>query len=126
MRRSLAAAAAIALVLTLAVAPAASAASPGTTTQVSSEWTWENTGATFTDLPDGSILFAGTEAGVFTGTFRGTSYDVFEITWFPPTTDPEHWGAALATGPSLELSGALPSARLPLSSRDGSVASTAR
>jgi hypothetical protein len=87
----------IALLLVLALAPAAAAAPTGTTTKVSSEWTWVNTGATFTDLPDGSIRFAGTESGTFTGTFKGTSYDVFEILWLPPTDDPEHWGASVGS-----------------------------
>jgi hypothetical protein len=85
------------LVLVLATAPAAMAAPPGSSTQVSGGWTWVNTGVTVDPMPDGSLLISGTEIGTWTGSFRGTSDDVFQMTQTPPVDDPDHWGPGWGT-----------------------------
>ncbi len=76
--------------------PTAIRASPGTTTEVSGAWSWVSVSYAQTPLDDGSILAAGTRAGTWTGTLRGSSYDVFEMTWTPPFGDTVH-GAAWGT-----------------------------
>jgi hypothetical protein len=77
--------------------PSAAAATPGSATQVSGGWSWVNTGVTFEPQPDGSMLVSGTEAGTWTGSFRGTSRDVFQMTQTPPVDDPDHWGPGWGT-----------------------------
>jgi hypothetical protein len=86
----------IVLVLAMAVAPAALAAPPCTTTHVSGNWSWVNNSATITTLDNGDMLVDGDEYGTWTGTFAGSSYDVFEMTFAPPLEGPE-WGAAWGT-----------------------------
>jgi hypothetical protein len=86
-----------ALILVLTIAPAAQAATPGSATQVTGGWTWVNTGATFEPLPDGSLLISGTEEGTWSGSFRGSSTDVFQMTQTPPVDDPVHWGPGWGT-----------------------------
>ena len=95
MRRVVAFAAA--LVLVIGLVPAVAARQPGTTSPVSGTWTWVNTGAVWTDLPDGSQQVVGDEAGTWTGSFQGTSRDAFVMTFQPPLwTSPEdtEWGSA--------------------------------
>lgn len=87
----------IALVVALAAVPATAAAPAGTTTSVSGGWTWVNTGATWDPMPDGSLLISGTEIGTWTGSFNGTSTDVFQMTQTPPLDDPDHWGPGWGT-----------------------------
>jgi hypothetical protein len=90
----------VAVVLAIALAPSAAAAPPGSTTAVSGHWTWINNSATVTDLDTGEQLVSGDEFGTWTGTFKGTSYDVFEMTFAPPIwlTDADtEWGPAWGT-----------------------------
>jgi hypothetical protein len=85
-----------ALVLVMSLVPAVAAKQAGTTTPVSGTWTWVNTGAVWTDLPDGSQQVVGEEAGSWTGSFQGTSHDEFVMTFQPPlwTSDALPWGPA--------------------------------
>jgi hypothetical protein len=90
----------VTVALAVALAPAAGAAPPGSTTAVSGHWTWINNSYTVTDLDTGEQLFAGDEYGTWTGTFKGTSYDVFEMTFAPPlavTGEETEWGPAWGT-----------------------------
>ena len=85
----------IVMALAVTVVPAAWAGSHRATTKVSGDWSWENTGAKVTDLPDGNKLITGDEVGTWTGTFKGTSYDVFAMTGMPPFADDDYgaqWG----------------------------------
>jgi hypothetical protein len=52
------------------------------------------------DLDTGEQMFSGDEYGTWTGTFKGTSYDVFEMTFAPPiwvTEADTEWGPAWGT-----------------------------
>jgi hypothetical protein len=86
----------VALVLASVLVPAAGAARPGSATAVSGHWTWINNSYTVTDLDTGEQLFAGDEYGTWIGTFKGMSYDVFEMTFAPPFEESE-WGPAWGT-----------------------------
>ena len=74
----------VALLLAMILGSTALAVPPGTTSAVSGGWTWENNSATVSDGPGGTMVFAGDEFGAWTGSFRGTSYDVFTMTFYPP------------------------------------------
>ena len=90
----------VAVVLAVVLAPAAGAAPRGCTTAVNGHWTWENNSATVMDLETGEQVFSGDEYGTWTGTFTGTSYDVFEMTFAPPLWQEDadtEWGAAWGT-----------------------------
>jgi hypothetical protein len=80
----------------MARAPTASTAPPDATTEVSGAWSWVSLSYTQTPLDDGSILAAGARAGTWTGTFEGSSSDVFAMAWTPPFGDTLH-GAAWGT-----------------------------
>jgi hypothetical protein len=112
--RTLVLLACIAVVLAMALAPAASAARPGGATPVSGGWSWVNTGWNERTLPGGSHLATGDETGAWTGTFVGSSIDVFAMQLMPPF-DYEHnlygpgWGTLKAsfTGTVAGRSGAM-------------------
>ncbi len=90
----------VAAVLALVLVAAAGAAPPGSRTPVSGHWTWINNGATVADLDTGEQVVSGDEYGTWTGTFKGTSYDVFEMTFAPPiwvTEADKEWGRAWGT-----------------------------
>jgi hypothetical protein len=76
--------------------PIATRASPGTTTEAAGAWSWVSVSYAQTPLDGGCILAAGARAGTWTGTFEGSSYDVFEMRWTPPFGDTVH-GAASGT-----------------------------
>ena len=90
----------IVVLLAMALVPTAQAAPRGCSTAVSGDWSWMTINYTVTPLPDGNQLFAGDENGTWTGTFKGTSYDVFAMTLTPPfgETDPNVYGAAWGSG----------------------------
>jgi hypothetical protein len=90
----------VSVALSVMLAPAAGAAPPGSVSAVSGHWTWINNSATVVDLETGEQVFSGDEFGTWTGTFKGTSYDVFEMTFAPPIwlTDADtEWGPAWGT-----------------------------
>jgi hypothetical protein len=102
MRRILAVGVALVLVVTLA--SAASARRPGTTTDVSGTWTWIYTNRVFTPMPTGDMVVDGIDTGTWTGTFEGTSDEVFRATRTPPFgafvvggTWGDVWGALTVT-----------------------------
>ena len=90
----------VSVALVAVLAPAAGAAPPGSTKAVSGHWTWINNSYEVTDLDTGEQLFSGDEYGTWIGTFKGTSYDVFEMTFAPPisrTGEETVWGPAWGT-----------------------------
>ena len=99
MRRTVAVA--VALILALTLASSATATRPGTTTEVSGTWTWVYTNRIFTPMPTGDMVVDGTDTGTWTGTFEGTSNEVFRATRTPPL------GAFVAGGTWGDVWGAL-------------------
>jgi len=82
----------VALLLAMVLGSTALAVPPGTTSAVSGGWSWVNNSATVSDGPGGTMVFAGDEFGTWTGSFRGTSYDVFTMTFYPPLETAENPG----------------------------------
>jgi hypothetical protein len=102
MRRMLAVGVALTLVMTLA--SATSATRPSASTDVSGTWTWVYTNRIFTPMPTGDMVVDGTDAGTWTGTFEGSSDEVFRGTRTPPfgafvvgETWGDVWGALTVT-----------------------------
>lgn len=102
MRRAVAVSVALILVMTLA--SAASATRPGTAKNVSGTWAWVYTNRIFTLMPTGDMIVDGTDTGTWTGTFEGSSDEVFRATRTPPFgafvvggTWGDVWGALTVT-----------------------------
>jgi hypothetical protein len=74
----------IVVLLAIAIVPAAWAGPHRATTKVSGDWSWVNTSWEETVTAGGNKLMTGDEVGTWTGTFKGTSYDVFAMTAMPP------------------------------------------
>jgi len=104
MRRLMAAVLALALVATLTSATAVSGT--GAPTPVSGIWTWVNTHMS-TEALGGTLVYSGDEKGTWTGTFKGGSYDIFQMTAVPSTG--LEWGVltAMFTGTAADKAGTL-------------------
>jgi hypothetical protein len=94
----------VTVAMAVVLAPVAGAATPGSTQVVGGHWTWINNSATVTDRETGEQVFSGDEYGTWTGGLKGTSYDVFEMTFAPPisrTGEETEWGPAWGTGTAI-------------------------
>jgi hypothetical protein len=76
----------ILLALALMLPAAAIAKPPGTTTAVSGDWSWVTNSFNVTPLPNDAVRVDGDEYGTWTGTFTGSSYDVFQMIGTPDIT----------------------------------------
>lgn len=82
MRRAILVLAAVALLLAMVAAPAA--ATPPV--PADGRWTWTSTSWNQVDLPSGGARITGTEYGIWTGTFDGTSTESFKGVIMPNGT----------------------------------------
>jgi len=92
MRRLVATACALALVATLASTTAVAGA--GTTISASGTWAWVNTNMK-TETLGGTLVYSGDEEGTWSGTLKGSSYDIFQMTAVPSTG--LSWGVLTVT-----------------------------
>ena len=87
----------IVVLLAIAIVPAAGARHHAKA-KVAGDWSWVNTSFEETLTAGGNKLMTGDEIGTWTGTFQGSSYDVFAMTGMPPFDyDNSLYGASWGT-----------------------------